>query len=427
MDHLRRSVLSRVLLAWFSVSLLALAGSVLMGYRKLNQLALEAAQAEVKKVAEPSATLPGTTESRANIRSGFILLRLYDHRGNLVFEAVSPTNNTALTEVESHLPTLPMDGFPHIRRFDLQKRPMLYLLFPARLRQDRGNGYIEGVMWLDEEALRQAKASIRANALAILISVTATALFLYPLMYTLNRKVVGFADELMKSNLEIASVLGAAIAQRDTETRDHHFRVTLYAIRFAEALPPDQVDVLSLVLGAFLHDVGKIGINDHILLKRGALTEEEQAIMRTHVLRGLDIIRPSDWLQNAREVIGYHHERFDGTGYPEGLRGKDIPLVARVFAIVDAFDALTSRRTYKEAHPISKALATLADECGTHFDPDLLAIFMAIAPQAYEEIHAASGLELVDLLEKAVEAYRRMAAGNVGVKVKLVAFQTEHT
>lgn len=257
------------------------------------------------------------------------------------------------------------------------------------------------------EILHLLRISARGSTLAVLISVAATALLLYPLMVSLHRKVLRLAEEVAKSNLELASVLGAAIAQRDTGTRGHHFRVTLYAIRFGEALNDARLDMRTFMLGAFLHDVGKIGISDGVLLKPDHLTVEELAIMRTHVRRGLDIISPSSWLQAAREVIECHHEKYDGSGYPNGLRGKAIPLAARIFAIVDAFDALTSRRPYQEPVSFEQAMSILEGASGSHFDPNLMEVFKDVAENVFNEVHSVSESDLAELLAQAVEPYRR--------------------
>ena len=181
-----------------------------------------------------------------------------------------------------------------------------------------------------------------------LVAVLLTTVALYPVILSLNRKVLDFSREVVKGNLEMASVLGAAYCQRDSDTNAHNFRVTLYAIALGEAVGIDATGMRALILGAFLHDVGKIGISDNILLKPAKLDPEEFSIMRTHVTLGLEILQDAEWLQAATDVVGNHHEKFDGTGYPRGLKGEAIPLNARIFAIVDVFDALASERPYKQ-------------------------------------------------------------------------------
>ena len=244
----------------------------------------------------------------------------------------------------------------------------------------------------------------------MLIAVLATSLLLYPIITSLNRDVIRFSHEVFRGNLEMASVLGAAIAKRDSDTGDHNFRVTLYAIKLGEACGLEPVAMRQLILGAFLHDVGKIGISDNILLKPGKLTDEEFAVMRTHVELGVEIIEQSEWLQGARAVVEGHHEKFDGSGYPNGLKGDEIPLNARIFAIIDVFDALSSVRPYKAAMPLDKALGIIQKDAGTHFDPTLVVHFVKIAADLHADIGQASEAALQTRLHAQATRYFLEAA-----------------
>ena len=142
----------------------------------------------------------------------------------------------------------------------------------------------------------------------------------------------------------------------------------------------------NLLAGAFLHDVGKIGIRDPILLKPGKLTPEEFEIMKTHVSLGVEILKKSSWLSGAREVVEFHHEKYDGSGYLQGLQGEAIPINARIFTIADVFDALTSVRHYKASWAVAEAVAVLKNGAGSHFDPELVDIFAGLAPELYQFI-----------------------------------------
>ena len=154
--------------------------------------------------------------------------------------------------------------------------------------------------------------------------------------------------------------------------------------KFADVLTEEFLE--NFAIAAALHDVGKIKIPDAILNKPGKLTKEEFDVMKEHTLEGEKIIElalqdigaSSEYLTTAKQVSGGHHERWDGTGYPRGLKGDETPLCARIVAIADVFDALTCRRPYKEPWPFEKALATIQEESGTHFDPELVVAFMAI-------------------------------------------------
>jgi HD-GYP domain-containing protein (c-di-GMP phosphodiesterase class II) len=196
-------------------------------------------------------------------------------------------------------------------------------------------------------------------------------------------KLTFFSRNLLDANLAALSLLASAIAKRDSDTDVHNFRVTLYAVRLAESLHLANKEIQSLIKGAFLHDVGKIGIRDNILLKAGGLNEEEFTLMKDHVRHGVDIIQDSAWLSDGAPVVEGHHEKFDGSGYPRGLAGEAIPLLARIFAVGDVFDALTSRRPYKEPLAFEAAMLILREGRGRHFDPKIVEAFEVIAPELY--------------------------------------------
>jgi hypothetical protein len=177
----------------------------------------------------------------------------------------------------------------------------------------------------------------------------------------------------------VRGALGSAIAERDSDTDAHNCRVTIYSVRLAEAQGVGNAVIRRLVKGAFLHDVGKIGVRDDVLLKPGRLDEQGFEIMKTPVTHGLDVIARSAWLRDAGEVIGGHHEKFAGQGHHRGLQGRAIPLTARIFAIADVFDALSSERPHKQPMPVAECIATLQQGAGPHFDPELVARFAAMA------------------------------------------------
>lgn len=410
MDHLHRSILRRVLFAWAVLSLLALGGAFLAGMWRLDQVASAAALEAVRRLMPPGGPGPQPGEgpaSRAPLfpQSQILMVKVYDRRGALLSETLDPAFGARRGDLEPHLRAFSRSGRIQIHRFILGEAHYVQWLFPLRNREASEAWSTEGLLLLDPEVVRLAKASVRGITFAILVSVAVTALLLYPLMLSLHRKVARFADDLVKGNLEIASILGTVIAQRDSETGEHSFRVTLYAIRLAEALAPRPVDMRALIMGAFLHDAGKIGIPDAILLKPGRLTEEEFAVMQTHVRRGLEIIRPSRWLEAARGVIEFHHEQYDGSGYLQGLKGEAIPLPARIFAIVDAFDALTSRRPYREPLGFEAAMVAVEQCAGTHFDPALVEAFLSLAEHAYRDISGASEPELMAELLQVADRY----------------------
>ncbi len=154
-----------------------------------------------------------------------------------------------------------------------------------------------------------------------------------------------------------------------------------------------------------MHDVGKIAIGDAVLLKPGSLTAEEFEQIKSHVDHGLDVIRRSKWLSDAEAIVGGHHERWDGTGYPRGLTGESIPLLARIFAVADVFDALTSRRPYKPAMSFQHAWETLDQGRGMQFDPAVLDVFQRVSGEVYAQFVSRGENELKTLLSRITAEY----------------------
>jgi putative nucleotidyltransferase with HDIG domain len=167
-----------------------------------------------------------------------------------------------------------------------------------------------------------------------------------------------------------------ALDLRDKETEGHTQRVTELTMALAKAVGIKDNELQHIRRGALLHDIGKMGISDQILLKKGELTPEEMEIMRTHPILAFKMLQPIAYLRHALEIPYSHHEKWDGTGYPRGLKGEQIPLVARIFALADVWDALTSSRPYRKAWTKKKALAYIKQQSGTHFDPQLVKIFL---------------------------------------------------
>jgi putative nucleotidyltransferase with HDIG domain len=185
---------------------------------------------------------------------------------------------------------------------------------------------------------------------------------------------------------ETLEALGTALDLRDSETSGHSYRVTRYCLEMARALgcPADQLKHISR--GAFLHDIGKIGTPDAILLKPGKLTAEERAIMEAHPRVGYDLVSRIAFLAPAAEIILTHQERYDGLGYPQGLAGDEIPLGARIFAVADTLDAMTSDRPYRRALPYATAREEIARESGRQFDPKVVDAFLLTPERVWDKI-----------------------------------------
>ncbi len=265
----------------------------------------------------------------------------------------------------------------------------------------------QGIFYLSPEVLGRMSRDMWTLLLFSMGIVVLTSVLLYPSIVVLLRRLGATSIKLLDANLGTLEVLGSSISKRDSDTDLHNYRVTIYAVRIAEAVGASVKSIRTLIKGSFLHDVGKIGISDNILLKPGKLTEEEFSQMKKHVEYGVDIVKRSVWLEDTVEVVGAHHEKYDGSGYMTKLISNDIPINARIFAIVDVFDALTSKRPYKEPMLMDDAMAIIESGRGSHFDPQLLDVFTKLAPDLYEEVARASRGSLQQQLDMIIEKYFR--------------------
>ena len=261
--------------------------------------------------------------------------------------------------------------------------PYLYTNIPVVNSKDNVVGFFVGMFAPSDETIRAIRMRAVKTMLAAILVVLLTTGLLYPVIITLTKKLSDFSIKLLDANIETLNTLGGTIALRDSDTNSHNYRVTIYSVRIAEAIGLTARSMQTLIKGAFLHDVGKIGIEDRILLKPGRLDENEFKIMQKHVDYGEEIVERSEWLKDALEVVGYHHEKINGKGYPRKLSGEDIPITARIFAIADVFDALTSKRPYKDPFSFEESIHILEEGQGSHFDPTLIDAFKKIAKPLY--------------------------------------------
>jgi HD-GYP domain-containing protein (c-di-GMP phosphodiesterase class II) len=261
----------------------------------------------------------------------------------------------------------------------------IHALVPLANSRGEAAAHVEAFFTTTPEGDRVARRNI-LNSIALAVGIVlATALLIYPVILGLMRKLERLSLNLLDANLEMVGVVGSTIAKRDSDTDAHNFRVTIYSVRVAEALGLDDAMIRVLIKGAFLHDVGKIGIRDNILLKPGRLDEKEFEEMKLHVNHGLDIVFKSAWLKEASAVVGSHHEKYEGNGYPDGLKGETIPVLARIFAIADVFDALTSHRPYKKPLSFEETTDILLKGRGSHFDPEILDVFIDISRPLFDQ------------------------------------------
>jgi putative nucleotidyltransferase with HDIG domain len=199
---------------------------------------------------------------------------------------------------------------------------------------------------------------------------------------------------------ETLEALAVALDLRDNETAGHSRRVMRYSLEFANAMGCDQEQTEIIARGALLHDIGKIGIPDAIMLKPGPLTATERSLMETHARIGYEILNRISFLAGAAEIVLTHHERFDGGGYPQGLKGAEIPLGARIFAVADTLDAITSDRPYRRAQSYGAARAEISRVSGRQLDPAVVSVFLSIDEATLESIRQGTGARFSSLVTR---------------------------
>lgn len=217
-----------------------------------------------------------------------------------------------------------------------------------------------------------------------------------------TRQLQGALRRIESSYEETLRALAAAIDLRDSETAGHSWRVCQYSREIGRALGLSSEKLTVVAQGGYLHDIGKLGIPDSILLKPGPLTPDERQVMQRHVQIGFDLVRGIPFLADAAEIILAHHERYDGHGYPRGLRNDEIPLGARIFAIADTLDAITSDRPYRRASSFQVGLETIRRESGRQFAPEIVSTFLSIAEGTWAAIaHSQCDSNVVRQRERA--------------------------
>jgi response regulator RpfG family c-di-GMP phosphodiesterase len=200
-------------------------------------------------------------------------------------------------------------------------------------------------------------------------------------------EALGSLENAYRSTLQ---ALTAALEARDAETHGHSERVVTFSLRLGREYGLTSAEMKALEFGSLLHDIGKIGVPDAILRKPAKLTEEEWEHMREHPLHGQQILRGIKFLTGAARVVAQHHEKWDGSGYPFGLKGEDIDVCARIFSVADAFDAITSDRVYRKGRSYEVALAELDEWAGRQFDPKIVEAFHRVPPEDWEELRRRS-------------------------------------
>ena len=332
------------------------------------------------------------------------IAEIYDAHGQRLAEAMTADGRQIEGGLVHHAtPAYATTFYESLKLPD--ERWVLRVFVPLRMSstpQSEISGYFEGVRMVPEWQRQQMLDSALSAALMVGFASLLCGVAIYPVVVRLSADNERKAREVLDSHISMMEALGRAIAKRDSDTGAHNYRVAWIAARIAGKLGLRGTSMQSLIIGSFLHDVGKIGIPDAILLKPGKLDDDEFVIMKTHVSQGEEIVTGIGWLDGANEVVSGHHEKWNGAGYPRRLKADDIPLAARIFAVADVFDALCSKRPYKEPMGFEAAMDILEKDTGSHFDPGVMAAFRPMARDIFDRLAGCSEESARQLLEDQV-------------------------
>ncbi len=356
----------------------------------------------------PRAAAHAAAAARTIAGGLFDIAEIYDGAGNKLAEATTEVGEKVEAMLPKHgRPDYAKPSYESLRLADGRWLLRVFVPLHVSLAATEGpvSGYFEGVRVVPDWQRREMFATALAAALMVGFASLLCGLVIYPVVVHLSADNERKAREVLDSHISMMEALGRAIAKRDSDTGAHNYRVAWIAARVAERMGLNGGDMQALIAGSFLHDVGKIGVPDAILLKPGRLDAGEMEIMRTHVDQGEEIVTGMGWLDGAQAVVAAHHEKWDGNGYPRGLAGADIPLAARIFAVADVFDALCSKRPYKEPLALDAALAILDRDTGSHFDPAVMAVFRPMAADIHARLAGADEEAARRLLEERIRRH----------------------
>ena len=413
MINIHRLVLRRLLLAWLVISLVLGVVVHLVEVDRMEKAIVMVANTKMQELTlgdlldlppEKNSQDELQLRSASFLQKNFIVIEVFAADGQRVARITNPAQADLQAQWLRSLERLPRDQTRHIHRLEREGETLVEMTFPVH-QSGLLRGHIAAIFRLEPMVQQMLFGGMERRLLLVLLIVTGTTIALYPVIIRLNRSLWQSARKILQGNLETVSVLSAAIAMRDIETGEHNARVTLYALELAKAVELEEALMPGLILGALLHDVGKIGIPDQILHKSERLSAEEQETMRQHVAHGVRIISGSAWLHQARGVIEFHHEKYDGSGYLKGLRGNEIPEVARIFAIADVFDALVSSRPYKPPLSVTEARQMILNDAGTHFDPDFAAVFANMAERCHKAVQGKDSEALIAEIHRQASPY----------------------
>jgi len=337
-----------------------------------------------------------------NKREDIVLFEVYDNSLKQILNIKKEKVNILIDKILTHLNKT--SATTQYKMIPINEKDV-YLYFQTKLKIKNNFYYLNILLKLDDKSISVIRNDIQWSIIIVLTTIFMVFLFIFPTIYSQYKSLIEKSDELLQSNINTLISLGHTIAKRDSDTGDHNYRVTYYSIKIAQKLNLSSEQIKSLIKGAFLHDIGKIAISDTILLKSTKLSDDEFEQMKAHTTKGVEIVQNNPWLKDAEEIILYHHEKVDGSGYPYGLKGDEIPYNTRIFTVADVFDALTSKRPYKEPFSLEKSMKIIRDDARTHFDKEIIDVFEEIYEKMYYDILDMSSSELENIFYKVIKPY----------------------
>ncbi|MDO9508711.1 MAG: HD domain-containing protein [Thermovirgaceae bacterium] len=320
-QHVNQELIVRLLLAWVLLSILIGAVVFFIEVRKIDAYVVALALEEFRDFERSHSKYLNNPDKlqlehlREEVRKHiedkhFIAVKLYNRERELIAEADHPDARLIEEKISRHRRDIALIDDVHFQRFyGTDGQIFVMIQIPLKTTGQETAGYLEGVYKATPRTMAEIKNRILLSLLQVVMSIFFTALAIYPIVLFLNKGLIRMTGDLYHANVGMLKVLGGAIAKRDSDTNTHNFRVTIYAVRLGEAVGLKRENIAGLIKGSFLHDVGKIAISDSILLKPGKLTDEEREVMRTHVNHGVDIVGHYGWLDDAADVVRYHHEK----------------------------------------------------------------------------------------------------------------------
>jgi HD-GYP domain-containing protein (c-di-GMP phosphodiesterase class II) len=356
----------------------------------------------------PNAKEHATTAAATIVGGLFDIAEIYGPRGEKLAESLTGEGAAVEASIPKHgIPNYQASAYESLKI--AQQTWVLRVFVPLRnsatdLSQPI-TGYFEGVRVVPKWQQEQILTNSLTVALMVCLASLLCGIALYPVVVHLSADNERKTLEVLDSHISMMEALGRAIAKRDSDTGSHNYRVAWISASIGELMGVKGSAMQSLIAGSFLHDVGKIGIPDAILLKPGKLNVAEFETMRTHVQQGEEIVTGMGWLDGANAIVAAHHEKWNGTGYPRRLSYDNIPLAARIFAVADVFDALCSKRPYKEPMTFDAAMEILEKDTGSHFDPSVMEVFRKMAREVYDQLAGIGEEETRQLLQARVRMH----------------------